>query len=195
MKNTNFQLLYNFKRWHLGVKRWHFEQKGDTLKFSLKFQKNENFIGILRWIKISQRCHLFDEKHKSSVIIHFLKGYLLCQKVTLRAKRWHFEIYLQISKVWKFHGDTEVDKNFPKVSPFRRKIHIFSYYTMVSPLCQKVTIRTKRWHFEIFLFLSKGDTSSKKVTIWNSPFRFQNWILFFWRLTLMPVHHTPSSKI
>ena len=53
------------------VKRWHFEQKGDTLKFSLKFQKNENFIGILRWIKISQRCHLFDEKHKFSVIIQF----------------------------------------------------------------------------------------------------------------------------
>ena len=74
-KNAKYQLLYNYKRWHLRchlcVKRWHFEQKGDTLKFSLKFQKNENFIGILRWIKISQRCHLFDEKHKLSVIIQF----------------------------------------------------------------------------------------------------------------------------
>ena len=40
LKITKIQLVYNFKRWHLGchlgVIRWHFELKGDTLKFCLK---------------------------------------------------------------------------------------------------------------------------------------------------------------
>ena len=128
-KNLNYQLLYNFKRWHLRchlpVKRWHFQQKGDTLKFSLKLQKNENFIGILRWVKISQRCHLFDEKYKFSVIIQFEKVTPWCQKVTLRTKRWHFEIFLKISKERKFHRDTEIDKISQRCHLFNEK-HKFS---------------------------------------------------------------------
>ena len=36
MKNTNYQLSYNYKRWHPGVtlsgKRWHFCLKGDNVQ-------------------------------------------------------------------------------------------------------------------------------------------------------------------
>ena len=95
LKNTNIQLFYNFKRWHLvchlGVIRWHLHLKGYTLIFCLqilifigqqyfyllksvtwefslspkkiidiKIYWYQNFIGRQRWVKISEKRHLFD---------------------------------------------------------------------------------------------------------------------------------------
>ena len=131
-----------------------------------------------------------------------------CQKVTLPTKRWHCEIFLKTSKERKFLRDTEVGKNFPKVSPSRWKIQIFSYTILkghtgvkrwhfeqkgdtlkFSLKFQKnenfigilrwikfpkgVTFSTKNTNFQLLYnfkrFVSKGDTSNKKVTLWQFP--------------------------
>ena len=107
--------------------------------------------------------------------------------MTLRTKRWHFEIFLKISKERKFHRDTQVDKNFPKVSPFRRKTQIFSDYKILKGWCQKVTLWTKRWHFENFLEISKErkfhrDTEVDKNFPKVSPFRRKTQILSYYTI-------------